>query len=109
MFMRNVIRQILANGGLDVIGEAGAGKEAVDLYGKLKPDIVTMDLVMPGLDGIETIREIVEKDPEARVLMVSSVGQQNMVTRAIKAGAKGYVVKPFKPELLLQAAKEAHG
>ena len=108
LFMRTLIRRIMTNGGFEVVGEAGTGNEAVDMYQELKPDLVTMDLRMPGeIGGIDAVREIKKHDALACVLMCSSVGQAELVTEAKKAGAKGYLVKPFTPPQLQEAAENA--
>ena len=108
VFMRNIIRRVMTTGGFEVVGEAATGSEAVDMYQELKPDLVTMDLMMPGeLGGIDAVREILKRDALACVLMCSSVGQDELVTEAMKAGAKGYLVKPFLPAQLQDAAESA--
>jgi len=102
-FMRMMISQIVTGDGYEVVGEAQTGKEAVETYKQLRPDAVTMDIVMPELTGIEAVRAISEFDADARILMVSAVGQEKLVGEALKAGAGDFVVKPFQPEALLQA------
>lgn len=83
--------------GGDVVGEARDGVEAIDLYRKLRPDMVTCDIVMPTMTGVDVVRQLMAMDPEARVVMVSSLGHQEMVREAIGAGARYFIVKPFKP------------
>lgn len=100
-FMRMTIRKILEDNGIEVVGEAGNGKESVDKYKELKPDIVTMDITMPVKNGIEAIRDIIEFDSNARILACSAMGQESMVIEAIKSGAKGFIVKPFQADKLL--------
>ncbi len=107
MFMRKLIHQVMTDGGFEVVGEAEDGSEAVDKYQLLKPDLVTMDLMMPEMGGIDAVREIMKRDSTACVIMCSSVGQEELVTEAMKAGARGYVVKPFQPSELLAAAEHA--
>lgn len=102
-FMRMMIKNILTKEGYNVVGEAENGKEAVTLYEKLKPDLVTMDITMPEMDGIEGVKAIRQTDPEARIVMCSAMGQQAMVMEAIQAGAKDFIVKPFQQERILQA------
>lgn len=102
-FMRMMISQIVKEDGYEVIGEAQTGKEAVERYRELHPDAVTMDIVMPELTGIEAVRAISEFDADARILMVSAVGQERLVGEALKAGAGDFVIKPFQPDALLQA------
>lgn len=107
LFMRKVIDQAMTSGGFEVVGEAETGSEAVDKYQTLKPDVVIMDLMMPGMTGIEALREIMKRDPTACIIMCSSVGNEALVTEAMKAGARDYIVKPFQPRLLLAAAERA--
>jgi two-component system chemotaxis response regulator CheY len=97
-FMREMIREILESAGFEVVGEASTGEEAVEAFQTLQPDLVTMDIVMPGCSGIEAVRRILALDPDARVVMVSSLGQESLVMEALRAGAQDFVVKPFKPE-----------
>lgn len=104
MVMRSMIRDVLTKNGFNVVGQAKNGVEAVNLYGQLKPDLVTMDVVMPGETGIEVIKKLVALDPTARVLMVSGLNQKNLVIQAMENGAKDYVVKPFEADDLLKAA-----
>ena len=108
-FMRNVMIQILQGGGYTVVGEAENGADAVRMYKELKPDVVTMDLVMPDMSGIDAVRAIVSEDKRARVVMCSAVGQEAIVSRAIEAGASTYVVKPFGPAELISAVRRALG
>lgn len=93
--MREMLRDILAYHGYEVAGEAENGSEAIELYKELKPDLVTMDITMPGLDGIETVKGILSIDPDANIVMVSSAGHDEQVRKALQAGARDYVVKPF--------------
>ncbi len=109
IFMRTMISDILTQAGFEVIGEAETGVEAVERYDQLKPDLVTMDIVMPDMGGIEAVREICQKDPEAKVLMCSAMGQQALVVEAIQAGAKDFVVKPFQPSRVLEAVQRVLG
>ena len=109
IFMRTMISDILTQAGFEVIGEAENGVQAVERYDQLKPDLVTMDIVMPDMGGIEAVREICQKDPEARVLMCSAMGQQALVVEAIQAGAKDFVVKPFQPSRVLEAVQRVLG
>ncbi len=109
MFMRKLIHQVMTSGGFEVVGEAEDGSEAVDKYQTLKPDLVTMDLMMPQMSGIDVVREIMKRDSNACIIMCSSVCQEALVTEAMKAGARGYVVKPFQSPQLLAAAERALG
>src|SRR5256885_2393842 len=103
--MRTMISDILAQAGFEVVGEAETGSQAVEKYRQLKPDLVTMDIVMPDMGGIDAVREIVKHDPDAKILMCSAMGQQALVVEAIQAGAKDFVVKPFQPSPVLEAAE----
>ena len=109
VFMRTMISDILTQAGLDVVGEAESGTEAVAKYRTLKPDLVTMDIIMPDMGGIEAVRAITQFDPQARVLMCSAMGQQALVAEAIQAGAKDFVVKPFQPSRVLEAVQRVLG
>ncbi len=103
LFMRSMIKDILKNSGkYDVVGEAANGKDAVDRFKELLPDLVTMDIVMSGMDGIEATREILKHDPKARIVMCSALGQEPLVIESIAAGAKDFIVKPFTPEKVIQ-------
>jgi len=103
MFMRRMLSDILEKGGHTICGEAATGKEAVDQYKQLRPDLVTMDIIMPDMSGIEAVKEIKKLDPKARILMVSAMGQQALVLEAVQAGAVDYVVKPFQPSRVLES------
>lgn len=109
IFMRTMISDILTQAGFDVVGEAETGREAVEKYRQLKPELVTMDIVMPDMGGIEAVREICKDDPDARILMCSAMGQQALVVEAIQAGAKDFVVKPFQPSRVLEAVQRVLG
>ncbi|MDR1965338.1 MAG: response regulator [Synergistaceae bacterium] len=106
-FMRMMLRDILAKNGFEVVGEADNGKVAVQMYGELKPDVVTMDITMPEMDGIAAVKEIKAADPGAKVVMVSAMGQQAMVIEAIRSGAADFIVKPFQPDRVLEALGKA--
>lgn len=101
-FMRKLLAKILEEGGYEVVGEAETGSEAIALYERIKPDLVTMDLVMPDMSGIDAIKGIVSGDPKARIVVVSAMGQQSLVSEAMSAGAKDFVVKPFHPSVVLE-------
>jgi len=109
IFMRTMISDILSQAGYEVVGEAETGVQAVERYRQLKPDLVTMDIVMPDLGGIEAVREIIKFDPAARILMCSAMGQQALVVEAIQAGARDFVVKPFQPSRVLEAVQRVLG
>ena len=109
IFMRTMLGDILTQAGFDVVGEAETGAQAVAKYRELRPDLVTMDIVMPDMGGIDAVREITGQDPSARVLMCSAMGQQALVVEAIQAGAKDFVVKPFQPSRVLEAVNRVLG
>jgi two-component system chemotaxis response regulator CheY len=100
-FMRQMIQEIIEPEGYEVIGEAADGMEAVEQYHALKPDLVTMDIVMPKRSGIDAVRGILQSDPDARIVMCSALGQETLVMEAIQAGAKDFIVKPFKPDSVI--------
>jgi two-component system chemotaxis response regulator CheY len=105
-FMRMMIKDILRKGGYEVVGEAEDGLKAVEKYKELRPDLVTMDITMPDMDGITAVKEIRKLDGNAQIIMCSAMGQQAMVIDAIQAGAKDFVVKPFQPERVLEAVRK---
>jgi two-component system chemotaxis response regulator CheY len=109
IFMRTMIGDILTQAGFQIVGEAETGLQAVEKYRSLKPDLVTMDIVMPDMGGIDAVREIVKEDPGAKVLMCSAMGQQALVIEAIQAGARDFVVKPFQPSRVLEAVQRVLG
>lgn len=108
-FMRMMLKNILTQNGYEIAGEASNGLEAVTLYKELKPDLVTMDITMPEMDGITAVKEIKKLDPEAKIIMCSAMGQQAMVIESIQAGARDFVVKPFQPDRVLEAVKKVIG
>ena len=105
IFMRTMISDILSQAGYEVVGEAETGTQAVERFKDLNPDLVTMDIVMPGMGGIDAVREILKIAPSAKILMCSAMGQQALVIEAIQAGAKDFVVKPFQPSRVLEAVQ----
>ncbi len=105
-FMRQMIREIVESEGFEVCGEASDGVEAVDEFKRLQPDVVTMDIVMPLKSGIDAVRGIMAIDPSACVVMCSALGQETLVTEAIQAGAKDFIVKPFKPDAVIETLKK---
>jgi two-component system chemotaxis response regulator CheY len=109
VFMRTMLSDILSNAGFSVVGQAQTGAEAVAKYKELQPDLVTMDIVMPDMGGIEAVREIVKNYPDAKILMCSAMGQQSLVVEAIQAGARDFVVKPFQPSRVLEAVQRVLG
>ena len=109
IFMRTMLADILKQAGFEVVGEADTGAKAVERYRELKPDLVTMDIVMPDMGGIDAVRAIVKEDPSAKILMCSAMGQQALVIEAIQAGARDFVVKPFQPSRVLEAVQRVLG
>jgi two-component system chemotaxis response regulator CheY len=109
MFMRTMISDILTQAGYEIVGEAESGAQAVEKFRTLKPDLVTMDIVMPDMGGIDAVREICRLAPDAKILMCSAMGQQALVVEAIQAGAKDFVVKPFQPSRVLEAVQRMLG
>ena len=108
-FMRKTLTSILQNAQFEVIGEAENGQEAVELYRSLKPDLMTMDITMPQMSGIEAVKKIKEEFPDAKIVMCSAIGQQKMVVEAIEAGAKDFIVKPFDEIRVLDAINRVLG
>lgn len=106
-FMRMMLKDILTKNGYDVVGEAENGHLAVEKFNELRPDLITMDITMPEMDGISAVKVIKGIDPNARVVMCSAMGQQAMVIDAIQAGARDFIVKPFQPERVMEAVKKA--
>lgn len=106
-FMRMMIKDILTKNGYEIAGEAENGQVAIDKFKEVKPDLVTMDITMPEMDGIAAVKAILGFDSSARVIMCSAMGQQSMVIDAIQAGAKDFIVKPFQPERVLEAVSKA--
>ncbi len=104
--MRMAIRRILDESGFEVIGEAENGAIAVKKYKELKPDIVTMDITMPVMTGLEALKFIMEFDPGAKVVMVSALGQETAVREAIMCGAQSFIVKPFKNDHVIQTLQK---
>ena len=108
-FMRMMIKDILTKNGYNIAGEAENGAKAVEKYNELKPDLVLMDITMPEMDGIETLKKIKETDPGASVIMCSAMGQQAMVIESIQSGAKDFIVKPFQADRVLEAVQKVVG
>jgi two-component system chemotaxis response regulator CheY len=107
--IRMVIKQILTRHGFQVAGEAGNGREALEKYKELKPDAVTMDIIMPEVDGIQGLKEILAFDKQAKVIMISAIDQRDSLTDAIRNGATDYVVKPFEDDRMVTALKNIFG
>lgn len=109
LFMRNMLKDIFTRAGYAVVGEAADGEEALKRYQELQPDLVTMDIVMPRRSGIEALCDIIEADPQACVVMVSALGQDSLVLEAIEAGARDFIVKPFKEDNVLEVVRRIAG
>lgn len=108
-FMRVMLANILKQGGYEIVAEAGDGLDAVNEYKKVKPSLVTMDIVMPRMDGIDAVKNIIKSDSNAKIIMITAVGQEAKMREAIEAGALGYIIKPFKPEQVLDEVKKVLG
>ncbi|HWR98936.1 MAG TPA: response regulator [Candidatus Methanoperedens sp.] len=106
LFMRTMLRNIFVESGFEVVGEAGNGVEAVEEYRQLTPDLTTMDIVMPEMNGIEALKQIMALDPRARVVMCSALGQESLIIEALDAGARDFIVKPFKPAKVVEVAQK---
>lgn len=106
-FMRMIQKEILTKRGYTIVGEASNGLEAVEKFRSLRPDLVLLDITMPLMNGLEAMRKIFGIDPQARVIMCSALGQQNLIVEAIRAGVKDFIVKPFKAERILSAIEKA--
>ena len=100
-FMRRVIRKIIESDGYEVAGEATDGADAIRKYEELRPDLVTMDIVMPRCSGINALEEILRRDPDARIVMCSALGQEGLVEESLRAGARDFIVKPFRRQEVL--------
>lgn len=108
-FMRMMLTNMLVKGGHEVVGQAENGKQAVAMYGSLSPDLVTMDITMPEMDGLAALKSILVLDSGANVVMCSAMGQQSMVLEAIKGGAKDFIVKPFDEAKILETVEKVVG
>lgn len=108
-FMRTLLKGIILKDGYELAGEAENGKDAVELYKKVRPHLVTMDIVMPEMDGIDAVKAIRSVDPDAKIIMVSAMGQQSMVIDSIQAGARDFIIKPFQPPRVHEALKRVLG
>jgi two-component system, chemotaxis family, chemotaxis protein CheY len=106
-FIKIVLRDILEKSGFRVVGEASNGEEAITLYQDKRPDVVLMDITMPGMDGLTALKKIREIDGQARVIICSALGQQRLIVQAIQLGAKDFIVKPFQPQRVVSALKKA--
>ena len=106
-FIKIVLRDILEKSGFRVVGEASNGEEAIALYQDKRPDVVLMDITMPGMDGLTALKKIRELDGQARVIICSALGQQRLIVQAIQLGARDFIVKPFQPQRVVSALKKA--
>ena len=106
MFMRMMLKDILSKNGYEVVGEAANGKEAIDKYIELRPDLVLLDITMPEMDGIEALKKIKMIEPKAKIIMCSAMGQQAMVIEAIQNGAIDFIVKPFQQNRVLESLEK---
>ena len=106
-YIRSILKDLLLRNGYDVIGEAENGREVIELYGKLKPDVIAMDIMMPEMSGTQALKELKERYPEARVVMSALMGQQNLVVEAIRAGAAEFFIKPVQAERVVEAIDKA--
>ena len=109
IFMRSMIRDIFARGPFVIAGEAENGAEAVRLHRELRPDLTTMDIVMPQMDGITALKEIIRQDPAAKVVMCSGLGHEALIAEAIEAGARDFIVKPFQASRVLKVVQSVLG
>ncbi len=105
LFMRNMLTDIFTQAGWELVGEAENGEQAVVMYEQQRPDLVTMDIVMPVLGGIDALKKILQSEPEARVVVCSALGQKHLILDAISAGARDFIVKPFQSEQVLEVAE----
>ncbi len=108
-FMRMMLKDILTKNGFEVVGEAVNGEDAVEKYKELQPDIVTMDITMPEMDGITAVKQIRAISPQAKIIMCSAMGQQPMVLEAIQSGAKDFIVKPFQADRVIESISKVVG
>ena len=108
-FMRMMIKDILAKNNYEIVGEAENGLKAIEKWQELRPDLTTMDITMPEMDGITAVKEIKKIDPNAKIIMCSAMGQQGMVIEAIQSGARDFIVKPFQPDRVLEAIRKVVG
>jgi two-component system chemotaxis response regulator CheY len=106
-FIRLVQKEAIASGGYRIVGEASTGREAVEKYAQLRPDLIVLDITMPEMNGLEAMKRILAIDPQARIIICSAIGQQSLIVEAISAGAMDFIVKPFKPERLVAAIDKA--
>jgi two-component system, chemotaxis family, chemotaxis protein CheY len=109
LFMRAMLREIVVKGGYEVVGEASNGVEALEQYRLLRPDLVTMDIVMPLRSGIEALQDITAEDPQARIIMCTALGQESLMREASSSGASEYITKPFREQEVLAVLQRVSG
>ena len=105
-FIKLVLRDLVEKAGFRVVGEASNGEEAVELFQDKRPDVVLMDITMPKMDGLTALKKILKIDPGANIIMCSALGQQTLIVQALQMGAKDFVVKPFRPERVINSIKK---
>jgi len=105
-FMRMMLKKVLVENGHEIVGEAGDGMEAVQMFRLHKPDLATMDITMPKMDGIQAVTHIHEENPIAKIVMVTALGQRAIITDALKAGAADFIVKPFDADQVIETIKK---
>lgn len=106
-FLRNRLKEILEKNGFEVVGIAQNGLEALSQYEKLKPDLVTLDIIMPQINGLETLKKLRAVDPAAAIVIITSFSSQDSVKDCMQAGAKGYILKPFDEKKVVEAFQKA--
>ena len=106
LFMRNMLRNIFIESGFEVVGEGENGNDGVSKFQQLSPDLVTMDIVMPEKNGIEALKEIMQMNDKAKVVICSALGQESLILEALEAGARDFIVKPFKPAKVVEVAQK---
>ncbi|GEK34614.1 response regulator [Kurthia sibirica] len=106
LFMRETVKAIASEGGFEIVGEAENGQQAIEQYRKLQPDLVTMDITMPVLSGLDATKAIVEEFPQARIIVITALGQQKLVIKALENGAKDFLTKPFDREQFISTLRQ---
>ncbi|MBN1836203.1 MAG: response regulator [Spirochaetales bacterium] len=106
-FIKMVLRDLVEKAGFRVVGEASDGLEALEQFQAKRPDVVLLDITMPKMDGLSTLKKMLEIDPKANIIMCSALGQQQLIVQAIQLGAKDFIVKPFRPERVISSIKKS--